>query len=209
MIAWYLARGAGISAYLALSVATAMGAVTARRTVDLERRVVLQYVHRAAAIAGVMLLAVHVSMLMVDTYANVGVLGAFLPFAAGYRPAAVALGVMSMYLLVAVAVSGVLRARFTASARAVRLWRGIHLSAYAAWAASAWHFSVAGTDSGQSWARAVLFGGIAVVGIGVLARLTDRDLITDRRGAPVRSTGLNHATPPVRSSPSATIGARR
>jgi predicted ferric reductase len=195
MTAWYLARGAGISAFATLSVATAMGAATARHTRNLDRRVVLQYVHRAAALAGVLLLALHVSMLVIDSYANVGLVGVFVPFASGYRPAAVALGVLSMYLLVTVAVTGLLRARFARSARATRLWRGIHLSAYVAWAASAWHFLVSGTDSGQWWARAVLYAGIGVVGLGLLTRLTDRGRVTSRPAAPARRTAS--LPPPV------------
>jgi predicted ferric reductase len=189
MMIWFLARGAGISAFAALSVATGVGAMTARRTGNLERRVLLQYLHRAAALSGVLLLAIHIGSLLLDSYAHVGVLGATIPFASGYRPAAVALGVTAMYLMVAVAVTGMLRSRFARSERAVRLWRAIHVCSYGAWALSAWHFLVVGTDSGLWWARAVLFGGIATVGCGVAARLADRRLVTTRRVAPLGTTG--------------------
>jgi hypothetical protein len=189
MMIWFLARGAGISAFAALSVATGVGAMTARRTGNLERRVLLQYLHRTAALSGVLLLAIHIGSLLLDSYAHVGVLGATIPLASGYRPAAVTLGVIAMYLLVAVAVTGMLRSRFARSERAVRLWRGIHVCSYGAWALAAWHFLVVGTDSGRWWARAVLFGGVAIVGCGVTARLADRRLVTSRRVAPLGTTG--------------------
>lgn len=188
MIVWYLARGAGIAAFATLSLATAAGAVTSRRQADFGRRVVLQYVHRAAALAGVSLLALHVGTVLADSYARVGVRGAVLPFGSAYRPAAVTLGVLSMYLLVGVAVTGMLRSSFASSAAAARLWRRFHLCAYAAWAMSAWHFLLVGTDSGRWWARAVLVAGILVVGAGVTARLADRSLITTRRLAPTATT---------------------
>ncbi|MEO6703087.1 MAG: hypothetical protein ABI140_06955 [Jatrophihabitantaceae bacterium] len=172
MLIWYLARGAGISAFAALSLATAAGALTARRTASVDGRVITQYVHRAAALAGMLLLGLHLSMVLLDSYAKVG-LGAIVPFASTYRPIAVTFGLLSTYLLVAVAASGLLRARFAASARGARVWRRIHLASYGAWVMSAWHFLLAGTDAAQWWARLVLLGGVAVVGAAATVRLID------------------------------------
>ena len=181
MLIWYLARGAGIAAFATLSVATGAGAFASRRQADLELRVVVQYVHRAAAVAGLALLILHIGMILADSYAHVGWVGALVPFTSAYRPLGVSLGVTAAYLLLAVAVTGMLRARFVRSEKTVRLWRRVHLLSYAAWAAAAWHFLVVGTDSGQWWARAVLFAGIAVVAAGIVARLSDRHLISSRR----------------------------
>ena len=177
MLIWYLARGAGIAAFAMLSVATGAGALATRRPAGvgrrgIEARVIVQYVHRAAALGGLLLLVVHVSMLLADPSARVGVTGALLPFASGYRPLAVTLGLLAMYLLIAVAVSGLLRSRFARSARAARLWRGIHLASYSAWAMAAWHFLATGTDAGRWWARIVFFSGVAIVTAGVAVRLT-------------------------------------
>ena len=185
MLIWYLARGAGIAAFAALSLATAAGAITARRSTAVERRVLTQYVHRAAALTGMLLLLLHLTAVLLDSYAKVGVLGAVLPLASGYRPFAVALGVLAMYLLVAVAGSGLLRAGFASSARGVRAWRGIHLASYGAWALSAGHFLTAGTDAGQWWARLVLLAGSAVVATGVAVRLTGPQPAARRQPQPV------------------------
>lgn len=174
MVTWYLARGAGVAAFAALSLATAAGAVTARRSAAVERRVLTQYLHRTAALTGLLLLALHLVTVLIDSYAKVGMLGAVLPLASGYRPLAVSLGVLSMYLLVAVAATGLLRASFANSARGARSWRAVHLASYPAWALSAGHFLTAGTDAGQWWARLVLLAGCGVVAAGVAVRLTDR-----------------------------------
>jgi methionine sulfoxide reductase heme-binding subunit len=183
MLIWYLARGAGISAFLLLSLATAVGATIGRRWRDPQSRIQWQYVHRAAALGGVTMVLLHVGTLLADSYANVGVRG-LLPFGSGYRPVAVTLGVLAAYLLVAVSVTGALRSRLASSPRAVRIWRGIHLTSYAAWASSALHFYLAGTDRGETWALAVLFAGIGAVLAGVMARLFDRRLVTIRATAP-------------------------
>ncbi|MDQ1737152.1 MAG: hypothetical protein QOH56_3403 [Pseudonocardiales bacterium] len=202
MLIWYLARGAGIAAFASLSVATGAGAFAASRVPaslpSMERRVIVQYVHRAAALAGLLLLVAHIGFLLADSFARVGWLGALVPFASGYRPWQVSLGVVSVYLVVAVAVTGMLRSRLARSEKAVRIWRAIHLSSYLAWAMSAWHFLVSGTDSGTWWARLVLLGGIAVVGSGVLARLSARPAVGNRQAAPQRIV-----------RPSASVGGRR
>lgn len=195
MLLWYLARGAGLAAFVMLTLATAVGAMGARRTADLERRVVWQYVHRAAALCGMALLVLHIVTLLADPYADVGVAG-LLPFGSGYRPLGVTLGVVAMYLLVAVATTGALRSRFTVSARAARAWRAIHLSAYVAWALAAVHFLLVGTDTGTWWARAVLIGGVGAVATGLVLRLGDRALVTRRREAP--PTGM---APPTEVDP--------
>jgi sulfoxide reductase heme-binding subunit YedZ len=186
MLIWYIARGAGVAAFAALSLATAVGAYASRSTTHFERRVIVQYLHRAAALSGISLLVIHISALLLDSYAHVGVLGATVPFASGYRPAQVTLGLVAMYLFAVVAISGAIRSRFARSDKAIRAWRSIHLASYAAWALSAWHFLVAGTDAHQAWARFVLLGGIGIVGLGVTARLADAGLVATRNDAPAR-----------------------
>jgi hypothetical protein len=188
VLTWYLARGAGMAAFGALSVATAAGAYSSRRHGEPGRRVVWQYVHRSAALSGLVLLIAHVGLLLADSYAGVGWRGAVLPFASGYRPGAVTVGLVAMYLIVAVGVSGLLRSRFARSVRAARWWRGIHLAAYAGWSMSAWHFLVVGTDAGTGWARALLLGGVVLVALGVIARLVDGPAPGPRGLAPAPAT---------------------
>lgn len=170
MILWYLARAAGITAFACLSVATGLGALTAGNGRTIERRVIWQYMHRTAAMVGVALIGLHILTLLADPYANVGVSGLF-PFGSGYRPLAVTFGVLSLYLVVAVIVTGLLRGRMARSAPGARRWRYIHVTAYAAWAASAWHFLQAGSDSNSWWARAILVAGTLVVAGGAASRL--------------------------------------
>jgi sulfoxide reductase heme-binding subunit YedZ len=174
MLIWYLARGAGISAFVMLSLATAAGALTSRRgnaNGAIGRRLVLQYVHRSAALTGLALLALHITTILADRYAGVGAAGALLPLASGYRPVAVSFGVLAMYLLAGAVVTGLLRTRFARSGSTARRWRSIHLTGYLAWACAGWHFYTVGTDAGQWWARLVLLGGVGAVALGLFGRL--------------------------------------
>ncbi len=181
MLIWYLARAAGLAAFLSLSVATGVGAYTSRRTTDPAARVVWQYVHRAAALSGVVLLVLHIVTILADAYADVGLSG-LLPFGSGYRPLAVTLGVLSLYAVAAVWVTGVLRTQMSGSPGSAGLWRRIHLLSYGAWLLAAGHFLLVGSDTGQWWALATLAGGTAAVAAGITARLSDRGPTITRTG---------------------------
>jgi DMSO/TMAO reductase YedYZ heme-binding membrane subunit len=64
-----------------------------------------------------------------------------------------------------------LRGRMARSATATRRWRYLHASAYLAWAASAWHFLQAGSDSSTWWALSILVAGVLVVAGGAIGRV--------------------------------------
>jgi sulfoxide reductase heme-binding subunit YedZ len=167
MSVWLTARGAGLSALILLTVSTALGALVSQHG-RAARRYVVQYVHRVCAGLGLGVLALHIGTVLADSYANVGVSGALVPFTAGYRTTAVALGTIAAYLFVGVAVLGLARGRMAASARATKAWRGIHSLAYAGWAAALVHGFAAGTDSAVGWVRAIYLVCLASV-IGALA----------------------------------------
>lgn len=147
---WYLARAAGITALIALTLATAMGAWTSgsvRRSGQLPRRVVFERVHRGAAVTGLGLLAVHVLSLVLDDQSGISAAATVTPLASGYRPLAVALGVVAMYALVFAAAIGAARGRMAVSPAATRHWRGLHAVAYLGWVLAIGHGVLAGTDA--------------------------------------------------------------
>jgi sulfoxide reductase heme-binding subunit YedZ len=171
MTVWLTARGAGLSALVLLTIATALGALVSVRG-PAGRRYVAQYVHRVGAALGLGVLGLHVATVLADSYAHVGVSGALVPFTAGFMPTAVGLGTIGAYLFVAVAALGFARGRMAGSVRAVKAWRGLHSLAYAAWVVALVHGFATGTDSAIGWVRAIYVACIAAV-IGALAsRLT-------------------------------------
>lgn len=174
MTLWYLARAAGLACLVMLSVATALGALGSVRTAAVGPRVVLQYLHRSAATLGLLILVGHVTAIVLDAQSGVSLSGVIVPFAAGYRPVAVALGTVAGYLFVLVAVLGAARGRLAGSARAARVWRGVHLSAYGAWGIAVLHGFLAGTDSGLLWVRALDVVVVAFVVAAVAVRLSTR-----------------------------------
>ena len=172
MTLWYLARAGGLAAMVLLSVATACGALGSVRRGVPERRVIWQYLHRTAAMTGLLLVVGHVTAVVLDAKSHVSLEAVVVPLSSGYRPVAVALGVFAGYLFVFVALLGAARGRLAGSAGAVAAWRGLHAAAYLAWGLGVLHGFLAGTDSGQSWVRTLDLVVVGLVAAALLVRLT-------------------------------------
>lgn len=179
MTLWFIARAAGFVALLAASITVALGA--AGTTGRLDHRILAQLVHRSAAVMTLAMLGLHAVLLVLDQYVDVSVRGALVPFTAGYRGYALGLGTLAAYGFVVVAATGALRGRLAGSVRAARAWRGVHLSAYAAWVLAMGHGILAGTDTARGWALALYGASAFVVAAAVAGRVAAG--FRDRRAA--------------------------
>jgi sulfoxide reductase heme-binding subunit YedZ len=145
---WYAARAAGVVAYVLLSAVVAFGLVlSGRHRLSRWPRFALEDVHRFAGKLTGTFVALHVATIAIDSYTPFSVAGLLVPFASGYKPLPVALGVVSAELLVALAVTNALRSR----GLSYRAWRRAHYLGFAVWAAAALHGITAGTDRGSTW----------------------------------------------------------
>jgi sulfoxide reductase heme-binding subunit YedZ len=120
-----------------------------------ERRFWLQYVHRSAAATGLVLLASHVVAVMVDSYVAISPTVLIWPFGSGYRPFAMAIGVLALYALVLTSVVGAARGRLARSESFTKHWRTIHIAASIGWLLSIGHALLAGTDRSTPWMLAI------------------------------------------------------
>jgi methionine sulfoxide reductase heme-binding subunit len=176
MTLWYLARASGIVAMVAFTVATAFGAIASapRRRSSLgaaNRRVLIQYVHRSAAVMGLALVGIHVTMILLDSFANVPLSAVVLPMTSAYRPFAVTLGALTLWSMLAVAGAGALRRQFARGARLSRLWRTVHTLSYVAWALMIGHALTAGSEAGTPAMTALVVGCVALVSTAAIVRL--------------------------------------
>jgi sulfoxide reductase heme-binding subunit YedZ len=182
MILWDVARAAGYVAVLAATVTVVLGAlgtapsreagswrVTAER---LDRRLLRQMVHRSAGVLTLAMLGLHAVLLVVDSYVSVGVTGALVPFTARFRGFALGLGTLATYGFLVAAGSGALRRRLATSPAAVRTWRVVHLTSYAAWVLAVGHGFLAGTDTGRWWSWLLYGGSVLAVGGALAFRLS-------------------------------------
>lgn len=164
---WYLARSSGIVALVLLLLSLVWGILLATRVLrPVDRPVWLLDLHRWFGSLAVVMTALHLLGLVLDSYVEFGVAEILVPGASSYRPMAVAFGVVAMYALVAVQLSSVFRRHLPRL-----LWQRIHLLSYLMLWASAMHAGLAGSDTGSP-AYAVLALALTIAGVGaVLVRI--------------------------------------
>ncbi len=129
-------------------------------------RFALDAIHRSAALLALVFVGVHVATTVLDGYVDVRWIDAIVPFAAGYRTFFVGLGAVAFDILLALAISGILRQRIGR-----RTWRAIHWAAYACWPIALVHAVGTGSDAGSAWLLAVVALCCATVAAAVVARL--------------------------------------
>ncbi len=184
---WFAARGAGIVSLLLSTTVVCLGLITAMRWQGPGwPRFLTAAFHRQVALLSIVFVAVHVTAAVFDPFASLGVIAAFVPLASTYRPIPVALGVLSLYLLVAVIVTSLMRDRI-----GLRVWRTVHWAAYAAWPMAVTHSLFAGSDAFAPWMVAIVVGCVGAVVIALAFRILS--------GGSVRST-----LPDVVATPSMT-----
>jgi methionine sulfoxide reductase heme-binding subunit len=165
---WYLNRSTGLVVLALLTITTVLGVLSTGRGGRLLPRFVGQALHRNLALWSVVLLVLHVTTAVVDTYVDIRWWQALVPWAgATYLPLWLGLGTLSLHLLVLVAVTSLARARMRH-----RTWRGVHLLAYGAWGVAVAHGLGIGTDLRHAgWERSAVYASVALVGGVALVRL--------------------------------------
>lgn len=145
-VLWYLNRGTGIVLLSLLSMSVLLGVLgmSGRPAGDggarMPRFVTLN-LHRNLALGSVLLLIAHIVTAVADDYVDIRWWQAIVPFGATYAPLWLALGTLAFDLMVVVVVTSLLRQRI-----GVRSWRVVHLTSWAAYAASVAHGFGIGTD---------------------------------------------------------------
>ena len=126
---WYLNRSTGLVVLALLTLTAVLGVLATARGGRLLPRFVGQALHRNLALWSVVLLALHVTTAVVDSYVDIRWWQAFVPWVgATYLPLWLGLGTVALDLIVLVVVTSLLRARMRH-----RTWRLVHVLSYAAW----------------------------------------------------------------------------
>lgn len=148
---WYTTRGAGVVALLLLTASVVMGVVDLSRW-ESERwpRFTVDAVHRTVSLLAVAVVVIHVLTTVLDTFTQISLRDAVLPFGSSYRPIWIGAGALAFDLLLALALTSVLRQRV-----GYRAWRAIHWSAYACWPLALVHGLGSGTDASLPWMLAI------------------------------------------------------
>lgn len=144
---WYLTRGSGLVCLVLLTASVVLGiATTARISAPRWPRFLIAALHRNVSLFVMVVLAFHIAVAVLDSYAPIGWLDAVIPLKSSYRPLWLGLGALSLDLLLAVIVTSLLRDRL-----GYRRWRVVHWAAYASWLSAVFHGLGTGSDTKTPW----------------------------------------------------------
>jgi predicted ferric reductase len=163
---WYLTRSTGAVALLLLTGAVVLGVVDWRRWSSPRwPRFVVDSLHRNLSLLAMVFLALHILTSVLDGFASISLLDAFVPFAGSYRPFWLGLGAVSFDLLLAVTITSLLRRRLGYAS-----WRAVHWLAYASWPVALLHGLGTGSDVKATWLLMLSAACLALVLAAVLVR---------------------------------------
>jgi len=164
---WYLTRSTGAVALLLLTVAMALGVVDVRRwSTPGWPRFVVDSLHRNVSLLAMAFLGLHILTSVLDSFAPIALLDAFVPFTGSYRPFWLGLGAVSLDLLLAVTITSLLRQRMGYSS-----WRAIHWLTYASWPIALLHGFGTGSDVKATWLLGLSVACLLIVLAAVLVRV--------------------------------------
>ncbi len=175
---WYIARAAGLVAWGLLSASVVWGlALSTRALGRTPRPAWLLDLHRYLGGLATVFTGVHIAAVVADSYVHFGVASVLVP------GAAVAWGVVGLYLLLAVELTSLARSRLPR-----KVWRMTHAASFPLFVVATVHLLTAGTDAGALLTRALVTAVVATVagltayrvaGLGSTRRVPSRRVDVD------------------------------
>ncbi len=186
---WYLARGTGAVALVLLTVSVVLGIVgSVRFTAPRWPRFAIDAVHRDVSLLVVVVLVIHIVTSVLDGFAPIRLFDGVIPFVTPYRPLWMGLGTLAFDLLLAIAITSMVRRRL-----GYRTWRAIHWLAYASWPVAVLHGLGTGSDVKQWWMLALTAACIVAVLVAVWTRIAGAS--AQHSGVRAPATALAVVTP--------------
>jgi len=167
-VLWYASRATGVVALLLMTAVLLLGLLVTRqgRLPGLPRFAVTG-LHRNLSLVSVVFVVLHVLAAVGDSYVHIPLTAAVIPLASSYERLALGLGAVSLDLMIAIIVTSLLRRHLSR-----RLWRAVHLLAYASWPVAWLHSITASTDLRHGWLFLLAVGCALLVAIAVIWRLS-------------------------------------
>ena len=200
-VLWYTTRGAGAVSLILLTCVVVLGVLSALRVQSQSwPRFLTTGLHRNLALMTLVFLALHIVTAVVDPFTHFGWNEILIPLASHYRPVWMALGIVGLYLGIAIGISTLLRKRIGYS-----WWRRLHVLTLGIFALAAIHGLGTGSDTQTWWALGIYLVSIALVGSLLCRRVFF--MKGKHKQAPVRPAARSTSAA-LQSNPRALNGAR-
>ncbi|MCJ8011580.1 ferric reductase-like transmembrane domain-containing protein [Paenibacillus sp. KQZ6P-2] len=172
---WGVIKAAGLSSYLLLFVSVCLGTFAHSKWIVPRKRALILTTHQWTGWFGLMFGILHGTVLTIDSYKPFHVAEILVPFLTNDMRVATGLGILTLYMLLAVQISSDLLKRI-----GKKVWRTVHYLPFPAYLLSLLHGILAGSDSSSIAARMMyaITGGIFIIVIVLRMRLRPKTLQT-------------------------------
>jgi len=192
-VTWDVTRAGGFTAYILLTLAVVVGLALSTQLQSPSRwpRLINSELHNFLTLLSTIFLGVHVLAVIVDPFTHFGWNEILIPLASHYRPEWMALGIVGLYLGIAIGISTLLRKRI-----GYKWWRRLHVLTLVIFALATIHGLGTGSDTQTWWALGIYLVSLVLVGALFCRRIFSSQ--GKHKQAPARPTV------PVRSPSAAT-----
>lgn len=183
---WYAERLFAFLAYLAITGAVLYGLLLSTKILDvIAHRPVTFALHQDLALVGLVLAAIHGSLLALDHTMAFSPLQIAVPFLSPYLPLWVGIGQLTFYFTAAVVLSFYVRRKI-----GQRAWRLLHYLTFLSFVGATAHGIVAGSDRTTPWAWWLYVGSMTAVVFLLVYRIV---LSAGSRRAPALAKQVGHS----------------
>lgn len=175
---WNLTRSSAIVAWVLVFFSILWGVLMATRVLKpAPRPAWMQDLHRWLGWLSVIFTALHMLSLVADSYVKFSVVNVLVPMTGSWKPAAVSLGIIAMYILVAVQGTSLVMKKMSK-----KNWRRVHMSSYAMFVLISLHALLAGSDAGSR-----LFAAFSMALVMMTAAAGSLRLVVGRKATQTRN----------------------
>jgi len=167
-VTWDVARAGGFTAYVLLTLAVVVGLALSTQIQSPGRwpRIINSELHNFLTLLSTIFLGVHVLAVILDPFTHFGLNEILVPLASHYRPEWMALGIVALYLGIAIGISTLLRKHI-----GYKWWRKLHVLTLAIFALATIHGIGTGSDTQTPWALGIYLVSSVLVGALLCKRI--------------------------------------
>jgi predicted ferric reductase len=167
MVTWDVARAGGFTAFGLLTLSVAIGlALTLHIQSPRWPRIINSELHNFITLLALAFTGVHVLAVWVDPFTHFGWNEVLIPLASHYRPVWMALGIVALYIGIAIGLSTWLRPYI-----GYKWWRRLHVLTLVLSALVVIHGIAMGSDTRTGWGAAIYAISVLLIGTLLIVRL--------------------------------------
>lgn len=167
-VTWNIARASGFTAYLLLTLAIIVGLALSTQLQSPARwpRLLNSELHNFLTLLGTIFLGIHLLAVWINPFTHFGLTELLVPLASHYRPFWMALGIVGLYLALAIGLSTWLRPRI-----GYKMWQRLHVLTLGVFVLATIHGLGSGSDTQTPWALGIYLAGTLFVGVLLVRRV--------------------------------------